>query len=306
MIFQQLLAQVVGDCTAAHDEGIAHRLHLHMDVEEELMSLLLSSKESDLIAVLQHEVTVGDDDAAIPLHGTDQDIALEPGGYLMDRHAVQPLRLGQRKLDEPHSAACEGIDLAGTREPQQVGDLLGRCHFGVDDGRDADLLLDEIQLMAVGRVTHTGNGVAVSCLFGEHTAQQVQLIRTGDCDEDICIFHSCLGQGGDRRAIAEDTHDVVGFTYMFYPGLVGVDHRYIMALFTELPRQRRADFAAAHQNDFHTIILSFVLASLRTLYSLIIPHLGQNIYRIRAYPSNRRVSSGCWCFFQFSSSLSGR
>ena len=194
VIFQQLLAQVIGDGTAAHNEGVAHR---HIDTLEELVGLLLRGEEGDLVAVLQHKVAVGDDDPTITLHRADQNVALEAGGDLMDGHAVQPLLLGQRKLDEPHASAREGVDLACAREAQQVGDFLCRCHFGVDDGRDADLLLDKVQLMAVRRIAHAGDGVAVARLFGEHTAQQVQLVRSGDCDEHVRFLHARLGQGGD-------------------------------------------------------------------------------------------------------------
>ena len=197
VILQQLLAQIIGDGAAAHDEGVAHRPHRHIDTLEELVGLLLRGEEGDLVAVLQHKVTVGDDDPAVTLHRADQNVALEAGGDLVDGHAVQTLLLGQRKLDEPHAAAREGVDLACAREPQQVGDFLGRCHFGVDDGRDADLLLDKVQLMAVRRVAHAGDGVAVARLFGEHTAQQVQLVRAGDCDEHVRFLHARLGQGGD-------------------------------------------------------------------------------------------------------------
>ena len=262
VIFQQLLAQIIGDGTAAHDEGVAHRPHRHIDTLEELVGLLLRGEEGDLVAVLQHKVTVGDDDPAVTLHRADQNVALEAGGDLTDGHAVQPLPLGQRKLDEPHASAREGIDLACAREPQQVGDFLGRCHFGVDDGRDADLFFDKVQLMAVRRVAHAGDGVAVARLFGEHAAQQVQLVRAGDCDEHVRFLHARLGQGGDGRAVAENAHHIVGLPDMLHTGLVRVDNRHVVTLFTELPRQRCADFAAAHQNDLHRITLSLLLRRL--------------------------------------------
>ena len=180
----------------------------------------------------------------------------------MNGHAVQPLPLGQRKLDEPHASAREGIDLACAREAQQVRDFLGRCHFGVDDGRDADLLLDKVQLMAVRRVAHAGDGVAVARLFGEHAAQQVQLVRSGDCDEHVRFLHARLRQGDDGRAVAENAHHIVGLPDMLHTGLVRIDNGHVVTLFTELPRQRCADFAAAHQNDLHRITLSLLLRRL--------------------------------------------
>ena len=64
------------------------------------MGLLLRGEEGDLVAVLQHKVTVGDDDPAVTLHRADQNVALEAGGDLMDGHAVQPLLFGQRKFNE--------------------------------------------------------------------------------------------------------------------------------------------------------------------------------------------------------------
>ena len=39
---------------------------------------------------------------------------------------------------------------------------------------------------------------------------------------------------------------------MLHAGLVRVDDRYVVVLLAELPRQRCADLAAAHQNDLHS------------------------------------------------------
>ena len=249
MVFQQFLTEVVGNGTAAHDQGVAHRLHRQMQLLEEGMGLFLRSKESDLIALLQHKVTVGDDDPALTLHRAHQNIALEPGGDLADGYAVQCI--GQRKLDQPHTAVRKGIDLAGTGEPQQMRDLLCRCHFRVDDGGNADLLFDKVQLVAVGRIAHAGNAVAVARLFGEHAAKQVQFVRAGDRNEHVRILNAGLGQGGDGRAIAHNAQHVVAFGQVLHARFVGVHHSHVVAFLAELARQSRADLAAAHQNDLH-------------------------------------------------------
>ena len=170
----------------------------------------------------------------------------------MDGHAVELLRIGQGELDEPDAPVRKGVDLAGAGEAQQVRDLTRCRHFRVDDGRDADLLLDEVQLVAVRRVAHTGDGVAVARLLREHAAQQVQLIRAGDRDKHVGFFNSGFGQGGDGGAIAHNAHHVVGLAQVLHAGLVRVDDCYVVALLAELPRQRCADLAAAHQNDLHS------------------------------------------------------
>ena len=213
------------------------------------MGLFLRGKEGDLIALLQHKVTIGDDDPSLTLHRAHQNIALEPGGDLADGYAVQCI--GQRKLDQPHTAVRKGIDLAGTGEPQQMGDLLCRCHFRVDDGGNADLLFDKVQLVAVGRVAHAGNTVAVTRLFGKHAAKQVQFVRAGDRNEHVRILNARLGQGGDGRAIAHDAQHVVAFGQVLHARFVGVHHSHVVAFLAELARQSRADLAAAHQNDLH-------------------------------------------------------
>ena len=169
----------------------------------------------------------------------------------MDGYAVQPLLFGQRKFNEADTTTRKGIDLAGPREAEQVGNFLGRCHFRVDDGRNADLLFDKVQLMAVRRVAHTGNAVAVTRLFGKHTAKQVQFVRAGDRNEHVRILNARLGQGGDGRAIAHDAQHVVAFGQVLHARLVGVHHSHVVAFLAELARQSRADLAAAHQNDLH-------------------------------------------------------
>ena len=89
MVLQQLLAQVERDGAAAHDQGVAHRPHRHVDLPEEGMRVFLGGQEGDLIAVLQHKVAVGDDHPAVTLHGTHQNVALEPTGDLADGYAVR-------------------------------------------------------------------------------------------------------------------------------------------------------------------------------------------------------------------------
>ena len=251
MVFQQLLAQIEGDGTAAHDEGIAHRAHRQVDALEELVGLFLCCKEGDLIAVLQYKVTVRDDDAAAALHSTHQNIALQAGGDLADGHAIQPLLCSECKLDQPHTAVCKGVDLACTREAQQMGDFLCCSHFRIDDGRNADLLFDKVQLMTVGRVAHTGNCMAVARLFGKHAAQQVQLIRTGHGNEHIRVFNAGLCQRGDRGTVAHDAQHIVAFSQVLHTRFVGIHNGHIMVFLTELPRQRGTNLAAAHQNDLH-------------------------------------------------------
>ena len=49
---------------------------------------------------------------------------------------------------------------------------------------------------------------------------------------------------------------------MLHTCLVRIDNGHVVTLFTELPRQRCADFAAAHQNDLHRITLSLLLRRL--------------------------------------------
>ena len=116
--------------------------------------------------------------------------------------------------------------------------------------------------MAVGWVAHAGNAVAVARLFGKHAAKQVQFVRAGDRNEHVRILNARLRQGGDGRAVAENAHHIVGLPDMLHTCLVRIDNGHVVTLFTELPRQRCADFAAAHQNDLHRITLSLLLRRL--------------------------------------------
>ena len=115
-----------------------------------------------------------------------------------------------------------------------MGDLLGCRHFRVDDGRNADLFLDKVQLVAVGRVAHAGNGVAVARLFGKHTAQQVQLIRTGHGNEHVRILNAGFGQGSDGGTVAHDAQHVVRLDQVLHPRLVRVHNGHVVALLAEL------------------------------------------------------------------------
>ena len=98
---------------------------------------------------------------------------------------------------------------------------------------------------------HAGNGVAVARLFGKHTAQQVQLVRTGHGNEHVRILNAGFGQGGDGGAVAHDAQHVVRLDQVLHPRLVRVHNGHVVALLAELPRKGGTDLAAAHQNDLH-------------------------------------------------------
>ena len=258
LVFQQVLAEIEGDGAAAHDHGVFDRGGGDAQPGKKLLGLVRGGQEGDQVPAAQHKAAVGDGDRLAALDRADQDIAAHPGGDVADGHPVQAVGLGQRKLDQLHPPAGKGVDLGRAGEAQQPRNLGRGGHLGVDDGRDAGLLADEIQLVAVGRVAHPGDGVAAARLFGKHAAQQVQLVRAGNGDEHVGVLDAGFGQGGDGSAVAHHAQHIVALDDLLDPGLVGVDDGDAVAFLAELAGQGCAHLAAAHKYDLHSLNDSFL------------------------------------------------
>ena len=102
----------------------------------------------------------------------------------------------------------------------------------------------------VGPVGGKGtNGPAAVCNGGAHGQGVHQ------------VHHHCK-DGQCQHTVGNDPVDLIGNGQVLHAGLVRVDDRHAVVFLAELPRQRCADLAAAHQNDLHRITLSLLLRRL--------------------------------------------
>ena len=89
------------------------------------------------------------------------------------------------QLHDLHPPLGEAVALEEGGELEQVVDLPGGGHLGVDGHGEAQLVLEEVELAGVLGAAHPGDGVDIGHLVGHHAAQEVDLVAAGGGDEKI-------------------------------------------------------------------------------------------------------------------------
>ena len=129
-------------------------------------------------------------------------------------------------------SVCKRINLQGGRKLEQPCNLIGRSGFGIDNHGQSEFLLQEFQFFVIDWITDTGNGIAVSCFFGKNAAQQILLVRTGDCHQQIRLINACLHQGLMADSVTDHTHGVQTLGKLLNPLGAFINNNDIMILTT--------------------------------------------------------------------------
>ena len=166
-----------------------------------------------------------------------------------DRHAVEHIVLRHLELDKFRLSVRKGRYLKCGRQIQNAGRLLCRLKLRVDDHGKAELFTKVSDLLAVIRCAYTRNGCTVTDLLCDCAGQQVQLIRIGHCDDQICRLDPGFLLHTIACAVAGDPHNVVHICYFFDLCRVVVNDDDIMPFPAELLDQGLSDLAAANNNN---------------------------------------------------------
>ena len=93
---------------------------------------------------------------------------------------------------------------------QQSFDLLCRSLFRVDGHGKTECIPQFIDLICIFRIANSGDGVQLGIeRMGGGAAQQIDLIFTCGCNQQISFFDTGLKQDGHRCAVTVDSHDIV-------------------------------------------------------------------------------------------------
>ncbi len=280
---QKLLCQIIRGLSPADKHGVAHPVGLEADVLQKLFAHRAGGGKGQDIPRPDDIIAPGNGDLPVPLGGTDQDIGRDALAQRDQVHAVQHIALRHLELDQIGLSVGEGVDLQRGGQVEDAGDLCRRLHLRIDDHGQAQLFPQIAGLLAVIGGAHPGDGGAVAHLLGHGAAQQIQLVRFGDGDEQIGLFQPGLLQNAVAGAVAHDAHDVIGAGHIPHQLGVAIHYDDIVALLGQLLHQRAAHLSAAHDDDLQAAAFLF-LSSQHIVHSVFTTGRGRGRPFRRRYP----------------------
>ena len=248
---QQLPGKIIAHPSAADQHDLPHPGLRHADLPEKPLRLLRTCHHGDPVPGLQLELTGGDDDVKLPpLHRADQHVGTELSDVLQ-RHAVQRGTRRHAGFENFHMPSGKGVDFDGRGEPQYPGHFRGAGFLRVDGHAEPQIVLDEVQFLHVHGVAHPGDGVPRAQLLADEAAQQVQLVRAGTGNDEVCLIRSGLQLNLPGSAVALHDHHVQLVVGLIQPDPGAVHQRHFMLFLRQLLSKDTADFSVADNHDFH-------------------------------------------------------
>ena len=191
-----------------------------------------------------------------PLNHTDQQISSHLFAGIDDLLSSPCGALRNPEAYQIHLPLCKGIHLHGGGNLNQPCDIRCCGQFRVDGHGQPQFLFNESDFRIIAGITHPGNGLAVSCLSRDQTAQKIYLILVGHRNQQVCLLHAGLFLHMVAGCISLNAHHIQKITHHVDLLLVRIDNGNLMSLFIELLGQNIANLSAACDNDFHQYFLS--------------------------------------------------
>ena len=107
-------------------------------------------------------------------------------------HSVQLEFRENFKLEKFYTTTCKGVNLDRRWKTEKPRNFLGSGKLRVNDHGNTKTFFDESDFFFINGVTDAGDGLTVVGLLRDQTAEKVQLVRSGNCDQDICSINPCL------------------------------------------------------------------------------------------------------------------
>ena len=140
-LFGKLIRQIIGNLSAAHNHDVAERRANQIDLREKTAQGVGGRGEVDAVILPDNEMTGGDDDLVPPLHGADQNFG---GKFFTQRDQRLPdegASLFRYYLCQEDFSLGKVIQLCHGRQIDEVENLRGGIHLGIDDHGNAQILL---------------------------------------------------------------------------------------------------------------------------------------------------------------------
>ena len=255
---RQLQRQPLGNAAAADDDDALGLVAELADLAKQLMQLVRRADHGDIVAGGEHKVAVRDRNAALALHGADEDAVAVAAAEIVQAQTVELAALAQLELHELHKAVGKRLDLRGGRETQRARDLLGGGALGVDGQTQPQLVLQQRHVLIILLVAHARDRMRSAELAPDHAADEVRLVRGRRGDEQVGVRNVGNAQLIHIRAALDHDHIQRG-------GDIGsalrvtLDDSDVMPFCQELLRNGIAHAASAHDHNFHIPSSPFIM-----------------------------------------------
>ena len=255
---RQLQRQPLGNAAAADDDDALGLVAELADLAKQLVQLVRRADHGDIVAGGEHKVAVRDRDAALALHGADEDAVAVAAAEIVQAQAVELAALAQLELHELHEAVGKRLDLRGGREAQRARDLLGGGALGVDGQAQPQLILQQHHVLIVLLVAHARDRMRGAKLAPDHAADKVRLVRGRRGDEQISVRN--VGNAQLVHICAALDHDHIQCGGNIGSALrVALNDSDVMPFCQELLRDGIAHAASAHDHNFHIPSSPFIM-----------------------------------------------
>ena len=222
---------------------------------KQALCVLRCGNDGKAVFCLDHKISIRYVNLAVSLNSTDQQTVLKRSGQLTQRHMDNFRCFRHFKAQHFDSSAGKAVDLNRRWEPQQSCHFHGGRVLRVDDHGQTQLFTNKFSLLPIHRISNSGDGVTVCCLFGDDTTKQVHFITFGYGNHQIRMLNICLLKHLIACSVSYNSHNVVGVGDVADDNTVCVNDRHKVVLAAQLGGQCGSDFSAAHNDNFHVLSL---------------------------------------------------
>ena len=184
-------------------------------------------------------------DVAAALYNTDYIRDVHLFAECSDCHTVKTVAFWYLELDKLRLTMCEGVDFKSGRHVENSGSFFCCLKLRVDNHCKSELFTKISGFLTVIGGAYSGYGSTVAYTLCDGTAQQVELVRIGYCDNEIGGCDSCLLLDAVACAVADYAHDIVHAGCSLKLLCVFIYQGYIMTFFCKLLGKSYADFSTA-------------------------------------------------------------
>ena len=154
-------------------------------------------------------------------------------------------------LQNFHPAAGKGVNFNCGGKTKDPGHFRSTGQLRIDGQTQAQVLLDEADLLHVFWAPHPGDGVLGSRPLGNEAGQQILLVGVGGGNQQIRLLHTGLPLDLQGGAVALNGHNIQALYGMLQGCGPLVNDGHVMTGFGEPLGKGAAHFAVHYNDDAH-------------------------------------------------------
>ena len=158
-------------------------------------------------------------------------------------------------LHQQHLTLGEMLDTGNRRQVDHVENLVCRFSFGVHNHGNAQVILHFGDLLSVAGISHPRHSIFYSKPLGDQAGKDIQLIVSGQRDDQIGISHVGCALDVHTRAVPHHAEHIITLDQSFHLIFVFINYGNGMGFAREIFQNGSSDGAKADNHNFHRIHL---------------------------------------------------